>query len=252
MFMIKCYILLSFVVNSFYVLGFSANVQKDHVRSLPKLPTRHLETLRGTQSKTYNYDPVFTTSIAASDGHGEAQIREANNDVYIDNFKPEIIGVKESMFNFAKYVIHHATKNIIKAKLTRKYKRKMLSKKGSKNVDVQTDPFILQLQSEVEKEQKEKKSIIETIKSLNQSRRNLIKLVEFDGKMFGPSFGALILAAFMSSVTPHYYSTCISHLSHATTTSSVQMIKALTGLMCAEILTSFFSGVRGSLFWMAG
>ena len=252
MFVIKGYILLCFVLNSIYVRGFSTNIQKEHVRSLPKLPTRHPETLRGKQSKTYNYDPVFSTSIASSNGHVEAQIREINNNLYVDSFKPEIISVKESMFNFAKYVIHYAKRNRIKAKLTKKYKKQMLSKKKTKDIAVSTDPFILQLQSEVEKEQGEKKSIIETFKALNQSRRNLIKLVEYDGKIFGPSFGALILAAFMSSVTPHYYSTCISYLSHATTTTNVQMIKALTGLFVVEFLTSFFSGVRGSLFWMAG
>ena len=50
---------------------------------------------------------------------------------------------------------------------------------------------------------------------LNDSRKSLIRLVGYDSSMMTPAFGYLIIGAFMTSVVPYYYSSCISCIASA-------------------------------------
>ena len=85
-----------------------------------------------------------------------------------------------------------------------------------------------------------------TLAQLNASRKSLVRLVVHDASLMVPAFGFLLLGAFMSSVIPHFYSSCISCV--ATGASREQLASAVGGLVVSQFLEAVFTGLRGALF----
>ena len=86
---------------------------------------------------------------------------------------------------------------------------------------------------------------------LNEQRRNLVALADYSASIVAPSFLFLILGALMTSVIPHYYAKCIQ-LVATLDTNKARLIQALAGLGISSTLCALFTGLRGSLFWIAG
>lgn len=90
-----------------------------------------------------------------------------------------------------------------------------------------------------------------TIKILNAQRRNVVKLAGYNAPLVIPSFVFLLLGALMLSVIPHFYSVCIQYVA-TNERSRLKVIRALSGLAITSTLGALFTGLRGSLFWIAG
>jgi len=111
---------------------------------------------------------------------------------------------------------------------------------------------LLTARKQVFKTKKEsRRSWKQQISRLNQQRRNLVSLANYTPSLAIPSFVFLILGAFMNSVIPHYEAKCIQ-LVATLCSSQREILHALVGLGVSSTLCSFFTGMRGSLFWIAG
>ena len=87
--------------------------------------------------------------------------------------------------------------------------------------------------------------------ALNEQRRNLVQLADYSWSIVAPSFFFLIMGALMTSIIPHYYSRCFQ-LVATLEGPSPRAYRALIGLAVTGTLGAFFTGCRGSLFWIAG
>ena len=90
-----------------------------------------------------------------------------------------------------------------------------------------------------------------SLTKLNEQRRNLATLADYTASIVAPSFFFLTVGALMTSVIPHYYSRCIQ-LVATLDGSPTAIMEALIGLTVASTLGALFTGMRGSLFWIAG
>jgi ATP-binding cassette subfamily B (MDR/TAP) protein 9 len=59
------------------------------------------------------------------------------------------------------------------------------------------------------------------------------------------------MGAFMSSVIPYFYSSCISCIASAEPNRN-KLLWAIGGLGFSHFLEAVFTGLRGALFWIAG
>jgi ABC-type multidrug transport system fused ATPase/permease subunit len=83
----------------------------------------------------------------------------------------------------------------------------------------------------------------------------LVALADYGASVAAPSFASLILGALVTSVVPHYYAGCVQLV--ATVASSAgddgtAVLRAALGLALATAAAALFTGLRGSLFWIAG
>jgi ABC-type multidrug transport system fused ATPase/permease subunit len=90
-----------------------------------------------------------------------------------------------------------------------------------------------------------------TFRKLNEQRINLVKLADYTAPIVAPSFLFLTLGALASSITPHYYASCIQ-LVATLDPSPARVWTAVVGLAASWTLEALFTGLRGSLFWIAG
>lgn len=95
------------------------------------------------------------------------------------------------------------------------------------------------------------KSFWDVIKSLNEERKNVVKLAGYDGPIVIPSFSSLLLGALIISIIPQYYSECLQCVA-TLDPSRNRIMRALFGLGLTSILGALFTGIRGSLFWIGG
>lgn len=173
----------------------------------------------------------------------------------VNDFTPATMSLRQSMVFAVKYLFRRRHEQAFKKQLMGgKQKWRKLSIPWStqvkeKDFDRKT---VERLIAEVQQETEEKKSLKETLKSLNKSRKELSLLVGFDGKLLTTCFGFAMLAAFMNSVIPHYYGQAVTCLANAMTSSKKDLLKAITGLGAASVLCALFTGIRGALFWLAG
>lgn len=177
------------------------------------------------------------------------------SNLIVNEFKPTTMTITRSMIFFARYLRSHSTESRIKKYLSCKRKGGLRSKFGfSKRTDLNkyNKQLLNKLQEEVRKEETEKKSLRQTLTSLNQSRKELIELVGYDAALLVPCFGFAMLAAFMNSVIPHYYGACVTCIANAATTTKGEVLAALTGVGVSSALCALFTGSRGALFWLAG
>lgn len=163
-----------------------------------------------------HHKSILTTSLTSDD--------TAMADQYDPNgISPETKTIPESMRFFAQYVIQSIT--------TRQLEKKKLTEQLEKLT--------------------RRKSFRENMHSLNEQRKNLVALAGYTSHMVVPSFTFLFLGALMTSVVPLYEAKCIQ-LVATLHPSRGKLLEALLGLMLSSTLASLFTGLRGSLFWLAG
>jgi ABC-type multidrug transport system fused ATPase/permease subunit len=92
---------------------------------------------------------------------------------------------------------------------------------------------------------------ISSLRKLNEQRRQLVALADYTASIVAPSFFFLTLGALTTSIIPHYYSKCIQ-LVATLDPSPTRVCHALVGLAASCTLGALFTGLRGSLFWIAG
>jgi ABC-type multidrug transport system fused ATPase/permease subunit len=91
----------------------------------------------------------------------------------------------------------------------------------------------------------------QSLSKLNEQRRALVELADYSASIVAPSFVSLTIGALLVSIIPHYYAQCIQLV--ATLDSRVPvLLSALTGLFVTTTAAAAFTGLRGSLFWIAG
>ena len=136
---------------------------------------------------------------------------------------PETKSIPESMQFYAKFVIQSFMTNRLK-----KATRHKTTKRGDRT-----------------------KSFLEGIAKLNEHRKNLVTLAGYNANIVIPSFGFLFLGALLTSIVPLYEAKCIQ-LVATLHPSKHKVFEALVGLVASSTLASLFTGLRGSLFWLAG
>lgn len=94
-------------------------------------------------------------------------------------------------------------------------------------------------------------TVWDTIKILNHQRQNVVKLAGYNAPLVVPSFVCLFVGALLMSVIPHFYSECITCVA-TNEPSRIKCVQALSGLAITSTLSALFTGLRGSLFWIAG
>ena len=122
-------------------------------------------------------------------------------------------------------------------------------------------------------------SLRKQYQTLNEQRRNVVILANYGTDIVAPSFVSLIIGAGLVSIVPHYYAQCIQCVAtiptfvtttatatataatSTTTTAaaaamtpllSTPLVGALLGLLISTTAAAFFTGLRGSLFWIGG
>jgi ABC-type multidrug transport system fused ATPase/permease subunit len=94
-------------------------------------------------------------------------------------------------------------------------------------------------------------NVISNIRKLDQQRRNLVQLADYTFRIVAPSFVSLTLGALAVSAIPHYYAKCIQLVATLQPDPRL-LITAIWGLLATTTLAAAFTGLRGSLFWIAG
>jgi len=166
---------------------------------------------------------------------------------------PKTMTLPQSVRHFISYLRRYMLEKKIKTFIaTRGLSKTMEKTEAVATAKVITTVSWDTLNQEVQHETSEHRSLMETIRKLNQSRKELISLAGYDDSILIPSFTFLTLGALMTSIIPHYYGVCVHLLATAQSTTRVQIIRALTGLAVSSIAGAFFTGCRGGLFWLAG
>lgn len=91
---------------------------------------------------------------------------------------------------------------------------------------------------------------------LNEQRLNLVTLANYGFSIVAPSFLFLFIGALTTSIVPHYWAKCIQLVATVGTggaaVSRHVMFQSVTSLYLISTAAALFTGLRGSLFWMAG
>ena len=198
------------------------------------------------------YDTFRNTHFNPHTLQAQATIELEEPKSLVNDFTPETMSLRQSMVFFVKYLFKHQKELTLKRQIMypNSLRSKLFPSRYTMDDISKADAKILR--KEIKREQQEKKPFWETMRSLNESRKELIELVGYDSKLLVSCFGFAMLAAFMNSVIPHYYGQSVNCLANALTTSRTEVIKALTGLGVASVLCALFTGIRGALFWLAG
>jgi len=165
----------------------------------------------------------------------------------INDFKPKTSTLLQTLIFFTRYVV-----KTMKLNREKKKRKKMIRKQ--KRSTLQTDQDL----EDDTIEEDPQLTLQEKILNLNKSRKQIIQLVGYTRSLLAPAFSFLVLGSLFTSIVPHYYSNSITTLaSSATSTeiSSVQtakLFKNLFGLGVFSTLMALTTGLRGSLFWIAG
>ena len=155
---------------------------------------------------------------------------------YVNGIQPKTMPLPQSAEFYAKFVIDRMRANRQQKLLEKDYRR------GWK---------FWQKPSPVKADGTPRGTIWDTIQILNAQRRNVVKLAGYNAPLVVPSFVFLLLGALTLSVIPHFYSECITCVA-TNEPSRMRCIRALSGLAITSTLGALFTGLRGSLFWIAG
>jgi len=94
-------------------------------------------------------------------------------------------------------------------------------------------------------------TLVANLRKLNAQRRNLALLADYTRKIVAPSFLFLTLGAMATSAVPHFYASCVTMVA-TSEPSGTKLAYAVAGLAATSIAAALLTGVRGSLFWIAG
>jgi hypothetical protein len=182
---------------------------------------RHMATYRTLAPTSSSALHLSATEIAFLRANGQQQVSEEEEDFYVHGIVPETKSIPASMAHFAIFVVKRLIENR-QMKVDRKI-GKVPPKQGFRA----------------------------NWKELNEQRRNLSKLAGYNAPIIIPSFTFLLLGALTTSVIPQFYSECIQCVA-TLDPSRAKCMRALAGLAITSTLGALFTGMRGSLFWMAG
>jgi ABC-type multidrug transport system fused ATPase/permease subunit len=168
---------------------------------------------------------------------GAHDASKAEQEFFVHGISPKTRTLPSSMGFYARYVINRLLE------IRRERLRKRRGKRGIR--------FWRKIEPVAAKEAEEHLTWWGAMKVLNEQRRNLVKLAGYTAPIVVPSFGFLLLGAFMASVIPHYYGECITCVA-TNEPSRSKLVLALVGLAVSSTLEALFTGLRGSLFWIAG
>ena len=181
-------------------------------------------------SKSMLSPTLLTSTVRAADDERTAAF---DMEYYDPNqIHPVTMSLNESIFFFCKFCVQMMKKNGRKKRIhksiKKQYKQLLKAKKEKHN-------------------RRWKRSFAK----LNEQRKNLVTLADYSAKIVAPSFIFLTLGALMSSLIPKYYAKCIT-LVATLDPDATKVTSALLGLAASCTLGAFFTGARGSLFWIAG
>jgi hypothetical protein len=185
-----------------------------HCRQIAQLPT-HLPTAGPSVGRTHHQNALLRRHAATVDSEEKAIGYDALETA--NGIEPETKPLVQSVQFYIRFVVERFARNRLD-KTIKNYK------KGRRRA---------------------------MWKSLNEQRKNIITLAGYTSNIAVPSFVFLFLGALMSSITPHYYSTCIQLVSTLSGTQQ-QLIRATLALGTVSVLEALFTGLRGSLFWVGG
>ena len=177
----------------------------------------HVRLIPKSSSSVY----FSATELAHLRVNGHQQVSTEEQEFYVHGIVPKTNSITESIFVFAKFVVKRLIEN----------RQMKLDRRSGK-----APP---------------KRGIRANLKTLNEQRRNLSKLAGYNAPIIVPSFTFLLLGALTTSVIPHFYSDCIQCVA-TLDPSRAKCMRALAGLAITSTLGAFFTGMRGSLFWVAG
>lgn len=193
-----------------------------------------------------------SVTAAANGANGDISTEEVYDEMPHDDFEPRTMKVFESFAFFARFTVQSILETrAIKSqdgtnrrRLRQRLKQLIFRRKNEQNDVIRT--------TKTTKEQPDEKTgIRRSLSGLNESRKNLTRLVGYDSSLLLPAFSYLILGALMSSIVPHYYSACISCVA-AGEPNRAKLIWAIGGLGLSHVAEALFTGFRGALFWIAG
>jgi len=171
-----------------------------------------------------------------------------------NQISPKTMSVTQSMVYFTRYLAQRRDEIRVKNQLGGLSKEDIDSKLKSKlwRSSHSIDSYRLQKVMHEIDEEYEKLSFRETVSSLKGSLKELMGLVGYDSSLLIPCFGFASLAAFANAIIPHFYSACVNCLMSAATCTQEEVLRAVAGLGISTALCAIFTGLRGSLFWIAG
>jgi hypothetical protein len=164
------------------------------------------------------------------------------------NPTPRVMSIRRSVLTFCQYIVEQNKESKKKRheKLNRLKKLRKTSRRTKQNM----------LQWEIEEDNidvapSKASTIREKLRTLNMARANLIQLVGFDAKLVVPSFSFLFVGALFQSISPHYWSKCITCVV-SLDPSRRKLFDAMIGLAISSGLGAIFTSLRGAMFWIAG
>ena len=169
----------------------------------------------------------------------------------LDDFRPKTSTLMESLSFFAKYFVNTFKLNRHNKKMHRRKKKERQKRTQNNQMYIEDDSDEATL------------SFREKLSFINQSRKRIINLVGYKKGLIYPSFTYLVLGALFTSIVPHYYSNSITSLASSATANALEdpqkiafetakLFKNMVGLGVFSFLMALTTGLRGSLFWIAG
>ena len=109
----------------------------------------------------------------------------------VNEFEPRTMSVSQSFHFFARFVVQTILDKRAQKSLGRENRRR-LRDRFKRNTEV----------AKKKNKAKSQTGIRASLRKLNESRQNLIRLVGYDSSLLVPAFGYLIMGALMSSIIP--------------------------------------------------
>ena len=159
-------------------------------------------------------------------------------DIYEDDEQPHVKKLRSSMMFFVQYVFAYRERK------RQKRVNSLFQSKKLKGGSIEIVP--------IDSDDSDNQNIgfRQTISELKSSMGEMIQLVNYDSSILVSSLSFLTLGALMESIIPHYYGQCLHCVTDSV--SKASLMNSLVGLAVTSTLAALFTGMRGSLFWMAG
>ena len=206
-----------------------------YVPNLSHISSKHLSLRnqpRRTRLPAQQMKPINGERLGETDN----PITPDDEAFYVYGIQPKTMPLSRSFEFYVHFVLKRMHENRKKKQLEKKFRRGWRFWKKLPPVKPDGTP---------------RTTVWDTIKILNHQRRNVVKLAGYNAPLVVPSFVCLFLGALLMSVIPHFYSECITCVA-TNEPSRMKCIQALSGLAISSTLSALFTGLRGSLFWIAG
>ena len=220
------------------------------------IPSHHVQWLPTNHRKSWNPTSITTRGCGRRSQHGrrrsisttslvlDSTTRQYDYDPYqtANKIEPQTPTISESLLFYGKFLVKHFHQN--SRKNTTKRERRTRIQRLLRRHDT---PHA----NEEAKETAEEENNNTLWQQMNEQRKNIMTLAGYTASFVVPSFGFLLLGAFMTSIVPSYWGKCIQCVATLEATQG-QLVEALIGLGVSSILAGLFTGIRGSLFWIGG